>query len=918
MPSRIEELLSSQLAELRTRLLTEYSAELKREVDEHIRQVDDHNRQLVLQVATLRAENEQLREQLALPARSRSETSETFSNCKEESDMVLKHADAKAKQQVDEYTLQSLDPAWAPSGPGNLDMVTYADQIKSPNGHPMPPPVPEARPLSVVPSPAADPPGLIFADDQSEGPLSRRSVASWESSLHSRELSPPTPKKIRRTIMSMSPEGASGGTGDRPWLEGFMSQQSSASSIGKAHRPQFRQGTGETLGEVPEGGMQMARSRRHNPGRVVTMRSISSLGPSEERSPKSVVKISERSQHEENDKNDEPDFGATGSKEGSDGSRDLDDFYFIVWPVWTAEKEKLLWASSCKSSRCFLRTNTSEKPKEDTGEADDSDSEGGDDLEVVKQKVAHSRWARCLQRVTLLPSSPTRLMWDVIGMLMIGYDFVVVPLQFFDPPRTAFIIFMTWLVRWYWTLDFPLSFLTGYNRPEGRVEMRNRQIAVRYCCTWMSFDITLLLFDWLEELTEASGGFGAARIGKMLKSMRLLRMVRLVRLIRVARMPDFMHSIAYHFQSERLQIIAGILRILIFLVGVLHFIACCWYGIGVDVDGDEVSWVRNMDLDKTDLEYQYVTSFHWSLTQFTGTVDINPHNIGERIFAVVTLLFGFVISSSVVSSITSSMTRLQIVSARSHTQTSLLNQYLFENGISAKVALRVQKNAMYALMQEKKNTPESAIELLDLVSEPLRVELHYEIHLPVLTWHPFFRRFNEVNANAMRRICHVAVSRLGVCRGDILFSTGEQPQVCLMYFIMHGRMQYATDGESGSALKPEEKWASEAVLWTPWIHLGTLRARSECQLTMLNAGDFQSICVQFRTQEFYPKMYAEEFCMELNDCTHKEEITDLYPGFDVEQVCSKIFPEHGKEGEHKEKDHTLFNRINSDTSSRGR
>jgi len=321
----------------------------------------------------------------------------------------------------------------------------------------------------------------------------------------------------------------------------------------------------------------------------------------------------------------------------------------------------------------------------------------------------------------------------------------------------------------------------------------------------------------------------------------------------------------------------------IFLVGLLHFIACCWYGIGIDVEEDAKSWVRHMDLDKAVLGYQYVTSFHWSLTQFTGTVDINPHNTGERVFAVVVLLFGFLISASVVSSITSSMTRLQIVSARQATQTSMLNQYLFDNGISTKVALRVQRNAMYALLQEKKNTPESAIELLNLVSEPLRVELHYEIHLPVLAWHPFFRRFNEFNANATRRICHVAVSRLSICRGDILFSIGEQPQFPAMYFIMNGRMQYLSDGRSPEALTPDNKWASEPVLWTPWVHLGTLRARAECMLTLLDANQFQSICVQFRTQEFFPRLYAEEFVAELNN-TSKDEITDMYPGFDVEKV----------------------------------
>merc|ERR1719218_233346 len=109
------------------------------------------------------------------------------------------------------------------------------------------------------------------------------------------------------------------------------------------------------------------------------------------------------------------------------------------------------------------------------------------------------------------------------------------------------------------------------------------------------------------------------------------------------------------------------------------------------------------------------------MTQFCGSSDIYPHNTSERAFAVCVLLFGFLVSAYVVSSITSSMTRLQIVTAHQATQVDLLKRYLSDNGISAKVALRVQRNALFAMEEVKKHTPESSIELLELVSAPLRV-----------------------------------------------------------------------------------------------------------------------------------------------------------------------------------------------------
>lgn len=75
-----------------------------------------------------------------------------------------------------------------------------------------------------------------------------------------------------------------------------------------------------------------------------------------------------------------------------------------------------------------------------------------------------------------------------------------------------------------------------------------------------------------------------------------------------------------------------------------------------------------------------------------------------------------------------------------------------EHHISSRTALRVQRNAQYALDEQKRrrrevvdlikkavirrHTPEEDIELLVFLSEPLRVELRYEITMPSLRSEP--------------------------------------------------------------------------------------------------------------------------------------------------------------------------------------
>merc|ERR1712113_350999 len=100
-----------------------------------------------------------------------------------------------------------------------------------------------------------------------------------------------------------------------------------------------------------------------------------------------------------------------------------------------------------------------------------------------------------------------------------------------------------------------------------------------------------------------------------------------------------------------------------------------------------------------------------------------------------------------------------------------------DNKISPKLATRLQRNAQHVLVEKQRNIAETDVELLHLVSEPLRVELHTEEYSKVLCQHPFFEKFSDDYSAAMRQICHTAVSAKGPYeKGDVLFSVGEVPE----------------------------------------------------------------------------------------------------------------------------------------------
>eukprot|EP00747_Dinoflagellata_sp_TGD_P120603 gnl/TRDRNA2_/TRDRNA2_173279_c0_seq4.p1 gnl/TRDRNA2_/TRDRNA2_173279_c0~~gnl/TRDRNA2_/TRDRNA2_173279_c0_seq4.p1 ORF type:complete len:445 (+),score=47.94 gnl/TRDRNA2_/TRDRNA2_173279_c0_seq4:33-1367(+) len=315
------------------------------------------------------------------------------------------------------------------------------------------------------------------------------------------------------------------------------------------------------------------------------------------------------------------------------------------------------------------------------------------------------------------------------------------------------------------------------------------------------------------------------------------------------------------------------MKIIVFMLVITHLIACGWYSLG-KYCGDYVgnSWTLHHRLEHESVGERYIWSFHYAMAIFNGEHVTTPQNIYERTFTVFVLLITFVLSAWFVSSITTAMTRLQIISGQRSMQFSALNRYLINRDISRELAIKVMRNAQHALAEQKRNAPESSIELLGLISEPLQAELHFEINSPILFVHPFFQLMNEVNPGALRKICHTAVSGpLSLSQGDVLFSDLEIPVLPKMIFPVSGKLLYLRERTSPNAVT-RGMWICEAVLWTSWVHRGTLRASNESQIMSLSSQLFQSIAKTIH-QEFV-RTYASEFCSVLQSMCY-DKINDL-------------------------------------------
>lgn len=520
--------------------------------------------------------------------------------------------------------------------------------------------------------------------------------------------------------------------------------------------------------------------------------------------------------------------------------------------------------------------------KRDAGGDADEDELDYESYVVVTEAVpeAETNLGWFYKKLVIQPSSMKHLAWEMMGLAFIIWDVITIPMMVFEPEESEFTDVMQWILRSFWLLDVLMSFMTGYLQDQGTLEMRPVRIAKHYLRTWFLPDLICVGLDW------------ATVVMQSVRNYRGLRIVRSVRLFRLLKAPEIDAFISEHIHSDNVILTGKIIKSIILLVGVAHVIACIWFAIGRQggYDPGAVGWVRFHDLqfDEVEVRTQYMWSVHWALGQFTGENVYEPRNMNmsERTYAVIVLLLTFLFSSMFVSSITTSVTQLQLSKTASASALSTLRRYLVDADISTSLAVRVLRNAQHLINEQKRNVPEQRIELLAVVSEPLRAELHFEVHGRVLREHSFFDCYTDINPQGIRKVCHMAVHSSHVSRGDIIFSDLETPAWPRMFFIVSGKLHYKQVEEKPRVLQ-KDQWAAEAVLWTLWMHVGTLRAMGESDILAVEAEKFQHIISPFPTNHAF--LYATAFVECLNN-VDEDLLTDLDAKL-VDPYLKQIFPE---------------------------
>uniref|UniRef100_A0A7S1PUW2 Cyclic nucleotide-binding domain-containing protein n=1 Tax=Alexandrium catenella TaxID=2925 RepID=A0A7S1PUW2_ALECA len=341
--------------------------------------------------------------------------------------------------------------------------------------------------------------------------------------------------------------------------------------------------------------------------------------------------------------------------------------------------------------------------------------------------------------------------------------------------------------------------------------------------------------------------------------MRLARFVRLVRYLKYLK----------ECMDEKMAGFVASSQCLLLIIGALwlnHLIGCGWFAVGRLADSDTGRRWTDVHVDglsflQEGVTYQYVTSLHWSLAQFTlGAVEISCTNSVERVFTVVCLFVGLIFGSTLVSSLSAGMVDHQMRMMEKKTKIRRLQRYLRESKVCQSTSLMIQEQAEERLKIHER-LKEEDVPVLQMLSGTLRTELRHEIVRPHLCSLPLYNLLLHMDLSTFQTICMQAVGFVYPHRQDDLFVAGTQTDKA--YLLMSGSLLYNQDPHESRVVVEDKMtiidagtWLSEAALWCHWTHVGTCKARSTSHVLSLDAEE----CLRATSRNPIVKSIFNEYC----------------------------------------------------------
>jgi len=283
--------------------------------------------------------------------------------------------------------------------------------------------------------------------------------------------------------------------------------------------------------------------------------------------------------------------------------------------------------------------------------------------------------------------------------------------------------------------------------------------------------------------------------------------------------------------------------------------------------------------------YRYCVSFHWSLAQFTPAPNnFHPHNLRERVYAIVVLFLGFGFFSAFLANVTGVVNQALGALKERERQSALARRFITESHISVDLGNRIM-SFLTTNRIEKKRVMETEVPGLNMLPESLVIQMRHQAYTPFLMHHPFFRALRSSHHATIADACHGAMRCIPLATHEELFHFGMEAKC--MLFVASGSLSYVAGMHAALSLLDgigkvlhSDMWICEAVLWVKWETRGQLSALHVSSLVALDSKKFRDISTSHPCALYQIRKYARswlecmmETCKEV--CLDLAEVDDL-------------------------------------------
>lgn len=332
----------------------------------------------------------------------------------------------------------------------------------------------------------------------------------------------------------------------------------------------------------------------------------------------------------------------------------------------------------------------------------------------------------------LHPSNRIRVVWDIIQVILLLYLLISLPLRLSFGLDVSFNSFGFWFdvaVDVYFWVDVGVNFRTAYYDSRGDLIISQRKISVTYLKGWFIIDLlTCLPISYVLMLLY---GVDAAGEGKEVRLFKILRLLKLAKLLRVSRLISLIERHRVRLRSF-LQAFGGFL--LAFMIAVCtHVIACVWYyvgtieqpasilgnertpgydgwvyrsyGLGCDEHGEHIDPVQHWSSSEGMPDViegavcsmpsslsRYMTAMYWALVTIStvGYGDYTAHTDLEKIWSMVSMLFGALVFAAITGSLSARMTADKGSVQRYNTKMDEMRDFCSSNNLPLALSQKIE------------------------------------------------------------------------------------------------------------------------------------------------------------------------------------------------------------------------------------